>query len=68
MNSEDVELCRVYGQMSREYLGNLPWEACETRLEAGWLRIRRDPAMSWDDASPLVRAFWELAPPVPGAL
>lgn len=62
MNAEDVELCRVYGQMSREYLGDRAWDECEAQLREGWLRLRRDPEMSWEDAAPLVQAFWELTP------
>lgn len=60
MGIDEIELCRVYGQMSREYLGDVPWDQCEERLRAGWLRLRRDPGLRWEDAEPLVRAFWEL--------
>lgn len=60
MNADEIELCRVYGQMSKEYLGDLPWDACVDRLRDGWLRLRRDPALQWDEAEPLVRTFWEL--------
>jgi|GEM_PF-1475306 len=66
VNADDVELCRVYGQMSREYLGDRPWNECEAQLRDGWMRLRRDPDMSWDDAAPLVRTFWELTPADPG--
>ncbi|WP_156170300.1 hypothetical protein [Luteimonas sp. FCS-9] len=61
MKTDDVELCRIYGQMAREYLGAVPWEDCASRLEAGWLRLRRNEALEWEDAEPLIRAFWELA-------
>ncbi|MEN4903019.1 hypothetical protein [Luteimonas sp. TWI1416] len=61
MRTDDVELCRIYGQMAREYLGTVSWEECVAQLEAGWLRLRRDESIAWDDAEPLVRAFWELA-------
>ncbi|MDR7193233.1 hypothetical protein J2W68_001967 [Luteimonas terrae] len=60
VNADDVELCRVYGQLSREYLGARSWADCEAQLRDGWLRLRRDPAMNWEDAAPLVRTFWEL--------
>ncbi|WP_101926430.1 MULTISPECIES: hypothetical protein [Luteimonas] len=59
MNVEDVELCRVYGQMSREYYGDLPWDACLPRLQDGWIRVRRDPTLDWHEVEPLIRAFWE---------
>jgi len=62
VNADDVELCRIYGQLSREYLGGRPWQECEPQLREGWIRLRRDPALSWEDAAPLVRTFWELAP------
>lgn len=62
MNAEDVELCRIYGQMSREYLEGRPWAECEAQLRDGWMRLRRDPDMSWEEVAPLVRTFWELTP------
>lgn len=62
MNADDVELCRIYGQMSREYLQDRSWSESETQLREGWLRLRRNPDMSWEDAAPLVRTFWELTP------
>ncbi|MET0329378.1 MAG: hypothetical protein ABW163_11515 [Luteimonas sp.] len=62
MNANDVELCRVYGQLSREYLGDRTWIDCEPQLRAGWLRVRRDPALAWEDVASLVKTFWELAP------
>jgi hypothetical protein len=61
MGTDDVELCCIYGQMAREYLGTVPWEDCVARLEAGWLRLRHDDSVAWDEAEPLIRAFWELA-------
>lgn len=64
MNANDIELCRVYGQISREYLGDVSWEQSEPRLREGWNRLRRDPAVDWDRAEPLVRTFWNLAPRV----
>ncbi|MDR6991008.1 hypothetical protein [Luteimonas sp. 3794] len=65
MNADDVELCRIYGQMSREYLSARSWRECEAELQAGWIRLRRDPQMTWEDAAPLVRTFWELTPAIP---
>jgi len=62
VNADDVELCRVYGQMSRDYLGHRAWVECEPQLRAGWLRLRRNPALDWDDVASLVKTFWELAP------
>ncbi|VXB24408.1 conserved hypothetical protein [Luteimonas sp. 9C] len=62
MNADDVELCRVYGQMSREYLGDRAWSECEAQLRDGWHRLRRDPGVRWEDAAPLVRTFWDLTP------
>jgi len=62
LNADHVELCRIYGQMSREYLGDQPWDECEPQLRDGWLRLRRDPALEWEDAAALVRTFWELSP------
>lgn len=61
MNIDDVELCRIYGQMSREYFGGRTWSECEARLREGWLRLRRDPEVSWEEAAPLVQTFWSLA-------
>ncbi len=60
MKADDVELCRVFGQMSREYHGDVPWDACVAQLRDGWLRVRRDPTLDWQDVEPLIRAFWEL--------
>lgn len=65
VNAEDVELCRVYGQMSREYLGERSWDECESQLREGWLRLCRNPDVSWEDAAPLVQTFWELTPVSP---
>ena len=67
MNADDIELCRVYGLMSREYFGDASWDACEPQLKEGWLRLRRDPALHWEDAAPLVRTFWDLTPAASGA-
>jgi len=51
--------------MSREYLGDRSWEECEPQLREGWLRLRRNPDMSWEDAAPLVQTFWDLTPASP---
>ena len=61
MNTDDVELCRIYGQMSREYFGERTWSECEAQLREGWLRLRRDPEVTWEEAAPLVKTFWNLA-------
>jgi hypothetical protein len=45
--------------MSREYYGDLPWDACLPRLQDGWIRVRRDPTLDWHEVEPLIRAFWE---------
>jgi hypothetical protein len=48
--------------MSREYLGDRAWSDCEAQLREGWIRLRRNPEVDWDDAAPLVRTFWDLTP------
>lgn len=62
MHADDVALCRIYGQMSREHFGDVPWDTCLEQLAEGWLRVRRDPRIAWRQAKPLVQAFWELTP------
>lgn len=61
MNADEIELCRIYGHLSREYLGEVDWETCVDRLRQGWLRLRRDPSLQWDEAEPLIRVFWTTA-------
>ncbi|WP_394000015.1 hypothetical protein ACF3M1_09335 [Luteimonas sp. WGS1318] len=60
MNADDIELCRIYGQLSREYLADKTWDQCVHQLAEGWLRVRRSPSLEWQRAEPLVRTFWDL--------
>lgn len=62
MHVDAIELCGIYSPMSRECLGHVHEDACMEPPAAGWLRPRRNPAIAWWEAEPLVRAFRELTP------
>jgi hypothetical protein len=57
----DLRLCHIYGAQSREFHSQESWDTCVERLQHGWLRIRGDCQLAWDDAEPHVRAAWHQA-------
>jgi hypothetical protein len=58
---EDIEFCRLYGEMSREFYGSIPWELAGPRLAGHWARVRGSCVVGWADARPYVREGWDAA-------
>jgi hypothetical protein len=52
--TDDIELCWICGQLARAH-HEAPWDTCEERLRAGWLQVRGNSRMEWDEAGPLTR-------------
>jgi len=59
ISDQDREFCQIYGEQSREFFGNVPWEFTVPQLQEGWMRVRGRSDLEWADAEPHVRAGWD---------